>query len=54
MPSKQDLLNKCKELNIKGLTGKNKDELIKILELKGILFIKPENIKQGNRFYVKV
>ena len=46
MPSKQELLNKCKELNLKGLTGKNKDELIKILELKGIIFIKTENIKQ--------
>jgi hypothetical protein len=52
MPSKQELLNKCKELNLKGITGKNKDELIKILELKGIifeadiLFIKPENVKQ--------
>ena len=52
MPSKQDLLNKCKELNIKGLTGKNKDELIKILELKGILFIKPENIKQIEDSYM--
>jgi len=52
MPSKQDLLNKCKELNIKGLTGKNKDELIKILELKGFLFIKPENIKQIEDSYM--
>jgi hypothetical protein len=52
MPSKQDLLNKCKELNIKGLTGKNKDELIKILELKGVLFIKPENIKQIEDSYM--
>lgn len=52
MPSKQDLLNKCKELNIKGLTGKNKDDLIKILELKGILFIKPENITQNEDSYM--
>lgn len=30
--TKEDLLNKCKELGFKGMTAKNKDELIKILE----------------------
>jgi hypothetical protein len=45
MPSKQELLEKCKELKLKSCTGKNKDELIKILEDSGYVFGKQEYIE---------
>lgn len=45
MPSKQELLEKCKELKLKSCTGKNKDELIKILEESGYVFGKQEYIE---------
>ena len=34
MPTRQELLNTCKELKLKGFTGKSKDELLKLLEIK--------------------
>ena len=42
MPSKQELLDKCKELKLKSCTGKNKDELLKILEDNGYVFEKKD------------
>lgn len=33
MPTRQELLDKCKELKLKSFTGKSKNELIKMLEL---------------------
>jgi hypothetical protein len=54
MPSKIELLAKCKELKLKSCTGKNKEELINILEENGILFEKKETIqveeKEGKLF----
>ncbi len=36
MSTKQELIAKCKELNIKGISGKSKPELEKLLESQNI------------------